>query len=107
MKIIPRDSLTVATTKEKMNVMQAFIDGEPIEGRNFSDSHGDWVPTEFPGWDFPYFNYRVKPKRKTIYVFKEKMFSSMEECARYCYVHFPKLFPIFEKDIKVFVEEKK
>jgi len=48
------------TTREKIAVMQAFEDGKKIEIRVI---HSDnWIFCECPGWNWEYFNYRVKPE---------------------------------------------
>ena len=41
-------------------VMQAFIDGAEIEGKNKS-SQGKWAYIH-PSWNFPDWDYRIKPQ---------------------------------------------
>ena len=54
------DSDDIKTTKEHLEVMQAFIDGREIEFKQ--DSHkGIWRQTTTPTWDFCRYNYRIKP----------------------------------------------
>ncbi len=52
------------TTKEMIEVMQAFDRGERIE--IFLKGH--WVEHDNPYWDWYNFDYRVKPKNKKVYV---------------------------------------
>ena len=50
-------------TKEKIEIMQAYLDGKTIQCsyRNV-DAWGDI--TQEPGWAFENFDYRIKPKQK-------------------------------------------
>lgn len=48
------------TTKEKIEIMQAYERGELIENYN----HGEWILCENPMWNWGYADYRVKPKFK-------------------------------------------
>jgi hypothetical protein len=52
------------TTKEMIEVMQAFEDGKGVEakGRNVG-----WVLASNPIWDWRTFDYRIKPEPKVIY----------------------------------------
>lgn len=49
-------------TKEKIEVMQAFVDGKEIEYRD-SDI---WLPTTDPIWDWDTCDYRIKKTPKYI-----------------------------------------
>ena len=50
----------IKTTKEHIEVMQAFINGKEIEFKQ--DSHkGIWKQTTTPTWDFCKYKYRIKP----------------------------------------------
>ena len=51
------------TTKEKIEVMQAYERGEEIEARlaNYEDRWGD---ANAPLWNWECFEYRIKPKEK-------------------------------------------
>lgn len=60
------------TTKEKIAVMQAFVDGKPIEicevGGNWISLHPDWKGQEVC-WNWEEYDYRVAPpKPKEIWV---------------------------------------
>ncbi len=50
------------TTKQKIEVMQAFVDGKPIQYKG-NDKWSTWkdMPVE-PTWDWNYFDFRIKPE---------------------------------------------
>lgn len=53
-------------TKQKIEVMQAWLDGETIQISSNEHGTGIWYdissnPSD-PGWDWKLFNYRIKPK---------------------------------------------
>ena len=50
------------TTKEMIEVMQAYDRGEKIE----SGYNGVWVDIDMPEWSWGLRDYRVKPKKKYI-----------------------------------------
>ena len=50
------------TTKEMIEVMQAYLRGEEIEYRC---GYKDWLECRVPIWNWNNFDYRVKPKQKT------------------------------------------
>lgn len=52
------------TTEEKIRVMQAHIDGEYIEFRIKGEKV--WTDCGNPLWDWQEFEYRTKPKLKTL-----------------------------------------
>ena len=55
------------TTKEKIEIMQAYERGEKIElKRNDGKWQEDkkWYDVCIPAWDWVNFNYRIKPKFK-------------------------------------------
>ena len=55
-----RNSEDIKTTKEYLEVMEAFIDGKEIEFKQ--DSYkGIWKQTATPVWDFVNYEYRIKP----------------------------------------------
>lgn len=49
------------TTKEMIEVMQAYERGEEIEFR-LADCEDRWAPTISPLWNWEKFEYRIKPK---------------------------------------------
>jgi len=51
----------IKDTKEKVKVMQGFIDGKEVERRNVSARNG-WTDTLYPVWDWITFTYRIKEK---------------------------------------------
>ena len=51
------------TTKEMIEVMQAYLGGEKIEYRY---SHNDWLECRIPIWDWGLRDYRVKPKNSYV-----------------------------------------
>ena len=48
------------TTKEMIEVMQAYERGEQIQ---LSKKDGNWICAQNPNWDWLNFDYRVKPKK--------------------------------------------
>lgn len=52
------------TTKEMIEVMQAYFRGEQIEF--FDRKEMEWYGVSNPTWDWVSFNYRVKPKKKYV-----------------------------------------
>lgn len=51
------------TTKEMIEVMQAYERGEQIE---FMDCSREWKDTTNPIWDWARYDYRIKPKTKYV-----------------------------------------
>ena len=51
------------TTKEMIEVMQAYEIGEQIE---FMDCSREWKDTTNPIWDWARYDYRVKPKKSYV-----------------------------------------
>ena len=47
-------------TKEMIEVMQAFENGQEIEYK--SNSELKWLPVKATVWNWQHFNYRIKPK---------------------------------------------
>ena len=54
------------TTEEKINVMQAHIDGKTIEMKK----HEDWVEVTTPEivWDWRHHDYRIKKDRREFWI---------------------------------------
>lgn len=53
------------TTKEKIAVMQAYVDGKQIQIRATRINKSDWVDSYGePHWDWEFFDYRVKPQEE-------------------------------------------
>ena len=55
------------TTKEKIEIMQAYEEGKTIEWTYRNDEDEDekiWYVIDNPSWDWHTFNYRIKPKEK-------------------------------------------
>lgn len=52
------------TTKEMIEVMQAFERGEEIEVSCVDEDN--WVYTRLPNWNWRYYKYRIKPKEEEI-----------------------------------------
>ena len=50
------------TTREMIEVMQAYDRGEEIEMGHTDDDEGEWASVEVPIWNWGVFDYRVKPK---------------------------------------------
>lgn len=51
------------TTKEMIDVMQAYLRGEQIQLLNID---GDWEDKDNPAWNWAKCDYRVKPKTKYV-----------------------------------------
>ena len=51
------------TTKEKIAVMQAFMDGKKLQILS-NDDWTDWNPTCDPVWNWERGDYRIKPERR-------------------------------------------
>ena len=51
----------MSTTQEKIKVMLAFVNGEPLQIKNYSS--GNWInfDGQEPLWDWVDFDYRIKP----------------------------------------------
>ena len=54
--------MIMKTTREMIDVMQAYLRGEEIEYRC---GYKDWLECRIPIWDWNNLDYRVKPKTKT------------------------------------------
>ena len=54
--------MIMKTTKEMIEVMQAYDRGEQIE----AGYNGVWVDTDMPEWSWVLRDYRVRPKKKYI-----------------------------------------
>ena len=56
------NSNDIKTTKQHMDVMQAFIDGKEIEYRLFTPTNSMlWRISQTPMWNFDKYEYRIKP----------------------------------------------
>ena len=67
------------STKEMIEVMQAYESGEQIQVKNIADNT-KWKEIEFPGWNWIYYDYRVKPKSKYIpFETPEEFFDAQRE----------------------------
>ena len=58
--------MIMKTTKEMIEVMQAFERGEKIEVHYSYDHKDYWVSCGTPVWDWNNFDYRVKPKKSYV-----------------------------------------
>lgn len=47
------------TTKEKIEVMQAYADGEEIEARSI-EYNTEWLPDSYPSWNWKDKDFRIK-----------------------------------------------
>lgn len=56
------------TTKEKIEIMNAFLEGKIIQWKNYGSDWRDWKgkDSEEPKWDWDNTEYRIKPKEKYI-----------------------------------------
>ncbi len=53
----------VELTLQKIAVMQAFLDGTPIEYRPKQIRDGKWSPIKHPTWNWHAIEYRIVDKR--------------------------------------------
>jgi hypothetical protein len=51
--------------KEKIEVMQAALDGKEIEA---SEKNGKWAEASAPNWDWHIYDYRIKPEPREFFV---------------------------------------
>ena len=49
--------MNIEETKEAIRVMQGFVDGKEVQ----SMYAGNWQTVNVPRWDWPNYNYRIKP----------------------------------------------
>lgn len=57
--------MTKEETARRISIMQGFLDGKQVQAR---EDNGRWANCSDPCWDFGYWNYRIKPEPKIIYV---------------------------------------
>ena len=72
--------MIMKTTKEMIEVMQAYDRGEQIECIN--DDYEQWKDVDSPIWDWMHNDYRVRPKYApfdTPYEFLRHKWSTVEE----------------------------
>jgi len=60
------------TTREKIEVMQAFEDGEDVQYGYCGETDTVWQNVPNPNWNWVDFDYRIKPKPKVIWVNESK-----------------------------------
>ena len=76
------------TTKEMIDVMQAFERGEQIEVINIEDEEGEWCKVTKPIWDWLDCDYRVKPKKKYVpFESAEEFLAAQREHGFYIKMH--------------------
>lgn len=102
-------------TKEKIEIMQAWIDGKTIQiTYRGLDAWADILPE--PEWDFQKYEYRIKPKQKVKKIVKYLCFEHYEGtlcfAAENSIIHTSKLksqtffrIPEFDKIREIEVEE--
>ena len=71
--------MTIEETKERIAVMQAYVDGKQIRGEC---SDGKWVDVPEPSWSINV-NFRIKPEPKY------RPFKDAEECWQEMLKHQP------------------
>jgi hypothetical protein len=61
------------TTKEKIEVMQAHLDGKDIECRESGEHEWENINTKEPVWNWVHFDYRIKrrPREFKLQLFKD------------------------------------
>ena len=101
-------------TKEKIEIMQAWLDGKPIQC--CSDGSRWETLTEEPLWDFMSNEYRIKPKQKVKKVIKYLCFEDdngnlyyyreySENCEYYLKNSIHTRIPEFDKTREIEIEE--
>lgn len=56
----------MATTEEKIAVMQAFVEGKKIEASNGQNTR--WCECVTPRWNWDMYEYRVKKEPRVFYI---------------------------------------
>ena len=65
--------IIVKETKQKIAVMQAYLQGETIQYRFVNRVREEWIDCSVPlVWDWVYSDYRVKPKTREMDAFNYK-----------------------------------
>ena len=54
-------------TKEKIEVMQAWDAGEPLQIKDYNDEWLDFPTDSEPTWNWDNCDYRIKPKLKELW----------------------------------------
>lgn len=52
------------TTKEMVEIMDAYIEGHDIQYKDVNDDEAKWQDVSEPNWMWGKFEYRIKPKKK-------------------------------------------
>ena len=63
------DSEKVKETKEKIEVMEAFIDGKEIEFKKLFTNDNYRTTANAPIWDFTTYNYRIKHSEPEVFIY--------------------------------------
>jgi hypothetical protein len=58
--------MSIEDTKAKIAVMQAYLDGKPIEYKSRHACDDPWELNDDPGWAFADVDYRVAPPRPRV-----------------------------------------
>lgn len=61
--------MNIEETKEAIKVMQAFVDGKAVEGRDRT-LPGPWHVSKSPTWSWGSGEYRIEPVKVTINIYK-------------------------------------
>ena len=67
---------TIKSVQDKINVMQAFIEGKEIEFRHISLY--DWTDSKNPLWQWGIYEYRVKQKNYRPFETIDEVFEAMK-----------------------------
>ena len=67
---------TIKSVQDKINVMQAFIEGKEIEFRHISLY--DWTDSKNPLWQWGIYEYRVKQKNYRPFETIDEVFDAMK-----------------------------
>lgn len=67
---------TIKDAQNKINVMQAFIDGKQIESKHICLN--DWADTKNPLWQWGIYEYRVKQKNYRPFETIDEVFDAMK-----------------------------
>lgn len=84
-----KKTMTRENTAECNKVMQAYVEGKPIQ---YTDAEmEDWIDIESPDWNWDNYDYRVKPEPKY------RHFANAEECLKEMSKHTP--FGLIKKNV--------
>ena len=76
-------------TAKAIEVMQAFVDGKPVECLERFGGNKRWYPLDNANWNWHGFDYRVKPESREWWILPEcsVVFSSQDDAKHFAAVN--------------------